>query len=94
MKKVLLISTILLTLLGCTNEPPPCNCQVTGNDQIRTVRMIDSIQIIQSSHPADIIPYDTIVDCGQDQVSWYDIVESPVMDGVSTRTSYRKINCN
>lgn len=90
----LLFSIVLLSITSCNNEQQTCNCQVIGNDQIRTVRMIDSIQIIQSSHPAEIIPYDTITDCNQDQVSWYDIVETPVLNGVTTRTSYRKIQCN
>lgn len=91
---ITLFSLILLTLISCNNEQPTCNCQVIGNDHIRTVRNIDGIELIQSSLPIQIIPYDTITDCNQDQVSWYKIVDTPVLNGVSTKTSFRRITCN
>lgn len=94
MKKLLTLTAGLMILISCNNEVPPCNCQVVGNDHLREVINEGGIQIIHSSLPANIIPYDTIVDCTQDSVSWYKVTETIEPPKTITKTSYRKIQCN
>lgn len=91
----LFIVIILLSTISCDNKPEvlPCNCQVIGNDHLREVINDNGIQIIHSSLPILITPYDTIVDCSQDQVSWYKITETIEPPKTITKTSYRKIIC-
>ncbi len=94
MKKLILLF-VLTSLMSCTNEEPEtCNCQVIGNDQFKEVIEDEGIQIIHSSQPIMIIPYDTITDCNQDQVDWYKVTTTIESNKTITKTSYRKIQCN
>lgn len=90
--KIKLLAVLLLILVSCSKEEVPiCNCQVIGNDSFKEVSENGGIY---SSLPVQIIPYDTVVNCDQDGVSWYIITETIEPPKTITKTSFRKIKCN
>lgn len=86
---------MLLGLVGCTeSQQTNCNCQVEGVDYVRTVRNLDGVELIQSSLPVFIEPYDTLINCDLHGYSWETVTTTPLPDGTITSTKERRINCN
>lgn len=95
MKKLLFLLLSVVLFTSCDEKQiPPCNCKVIGNDHLLEVIDDDGIQIVHSSLPMMIFPYDTVVNCDQNGVSWYKITETIAPAKTITKTSYRKIECN
>jgi hypothetical protein len=95
MKKLLLILALSTLFISCEEEQlqTDCNCQVEGSKWTLSVTYPNGIQHTRSSS-IELEPYDTIVNCNQNQVTWEIPNIQQLEAGYISTTISKTINCN
>jgi hypothetical protein len=97
MKKILLLLVLFTSVLfiSCEEEQlqTDCNCQVEGSKWTLSVTYLNGIQHTQSSH-IELEPYDTIVNCNQNQITWEIKNVQQLEAGYISTTISKTINCD
>lgn len=70
MKKLTVLTILLIILISCTKEETMCTLQVTGHNWTDNYNVGDVEKLDQPKDPLPIEPYDTIVDCTKNGYEW------------------------